>query len=128
MIDRKKIEMRPNREGRARAFISGTRIRVQDIYALAEVQGKNPDEIVQALPSLTLSQVHAALSYYFDHRDAIMQEAREDEDFVRNFREKSGPGPLEQRLKLPHAKQAEIPVVRVVHRREILVEPDHGSV
>ena len=93
------IEIRPNREGRARAFVAGTRIRVQDIYALAEVQGKSPDEIVQALPSLTLAQVHAALSYYFDHRETIMQEVREDEEFVRQFRERSGPGPLEQRLK-----------------------------
>jgi uncharacterized protein (DUF433 family) len=92
------IEVRPNRDGQPRAFIAGTRIRVQDIYALAEIQGKTPGEIVQALPSLTLAQVHAALSYYFDHREAIVQEMREDDEFVKKFRASSGPGPLEQRL------------------------------
>src|SRR2546422_10682719 len=93
------IELRPNRAGQPRAFIAGTRVRVQDIYALAEVQGKQPGEIVQALPHLTLAQVHAALSYYFDHREAILQEIREDEDFVRQLRASAGPGVLEQHLK-----------------------------
>jgi hypothetical protein len=31
------IELRPNREGQPRAFIAGTRVRVQDIYAQAEI-------------------------------------------------------------------------------------------
>jgi uncharacterized protein (DUF433 family) len=92
------IELRPNRDGQPRAFVVGTRIRVQDIYVLAEVHGKTADEIVQALPSLTLAQVHAALSYYFDHREAILEEMRDDDEFAKQFRAKSGPGPLEQRL------------------------------
>ncbi|MBI1901692.1 MAG: DUF433 domain-containing protein [Planctomycetia bacterium] len=92
------IELRANREGRPRAFIAGTRVRVQDVYALSEIQGKTPGEIVRELPHLTLAQVHAALSYYFDHREAIVQEMREDDEFVRRFRALTGPGPLEQRL------------------------------
>ena len=48
------IELRPNRSGQQRAYIAGTRVRVQDIYALAEVQGRSPDEIVEALPHLSL--------------------------------------------------------------------------
>ena len=93
------IELCTNREGRPRACIAGTRVRVQDVYALSEIQGKTPDEIVRELPHLTLAQVHAALSYYFDHREAIVQEMREDDEFVRRFRTLTGPGPLEQRLK-----------------------------
>jgi uncharacterized protein (DUF433 family) len=92
------IELRPNRDGQPRAFIAGTRVRVQDIYALAEMQGSTPDEIVEALPHLTLSQVHAALSYYFDHREAILEELRDDEEYVRRLRELAGPGLLQKRL------------------------------
>jgi uncharacterized protein (DUF433 family) len=92
------IELRPNRDGQPRAFIAGTRVRVQDIYALAELQGASPDEIARALPHLTLGQVYAALSYYFDHREAILQEMREDEEFANRLRELHGPGPLQQRL------------------------------
>jgi len=95
------IEVRQNRGGQDRAFIAGTRVRVQDIYALAEIQGFTPDQIVEQLPHLSLGQVHAGLSYYFDHREQILNELREDEEFVRVIRTQTGPGPLEQRLGAP---------------------------
>src|SRR5207249_9166851 len=93
------IELRPNRSGQPRAYVTGTRVRVQDIYALSELQGKTPDEIVAALPHLTLAQVHSALAYYFEHREEILQEIRRDDDFVSAVRSKLGPGPLEAKLK-----------------------------
>jgi uncharacterized protein (DUF433 family) len=93
------IELRPNRVGKQRAFIAGTRVRVQDIYALAEVQGQSPDEIVAALPHLTLAQVHAALSYHFAHRDEILEEMREDEQFAASIRASLGEGPLATKLR-----------------------------
>lgn len=93
------IELRKNRSGQDRAYVIGTRTRVQDIYALSEVYGFNPDQIVEQLPHLTLGQVHAALSYYFDHREQILSELREDDEFVELMRKQTGPGPLEQRLK-----------------------------
>jgi uncharacterized protein (DUF433 family) len=95
------IEIRQNRRGLNRAYIRGTRVRVQDIYVDAEVAGKTPDEIVAAFPHLTLAQVHAALAYYFDHRQDILNEMREDEDFVARMKSRTGPGPLEQKLKDP---------------------------
>lgn len=92
------IELRPNRAGRLRAFIAGTRVRVQDIYGLSELQGKTPDEIVVALPHLTLAQVHMALAYYFQNREAILREMREDDDFTAVVRTQLGPGPLAAKL------------------------------
>src|SRR5437588_9675312 len=92
------IELRKNRSGQDRAYIAGTRTRVQDVYALAEIHGFAPDQIVEQLPHLTLGQVHAALSYFFDDRVQILNELREDEEFVRMMRAKTGPGPLEERL------------------------------
>jgi uncharacterized protein (DUF433 family) len=95
---KQQIELRPNRSGQLRAYIAGTRVRVQDIYAMAELQGQSPDEIVCSLPHLTLAQVYAALAYYFGHREAILNEMRQDEEFVRRFREMTGPGPLESKI------------------------------
>jgi uncharacterized protein (DUF433 family) len=92
------IEIRQNRAGQDRAYIAGSRIRVQDIYGYAELQGLSPDQIVEQLPHLTLGQIHAALSYYFDHREQILSEIREDEEFARAMRTRTGPGPLEQHL------------------------------
>ncbi|MBL8827470.1 MAG: DUF433 domain-containing protein [Planctomycetaceae bacterium] len=93
------IELRNNRSGQPRAYIIGTRIQVQDVSCLAEREGATPDEIVAAFPHLTLGQVHAALAYYFDHRDAILQELREDEALDRELRASLPPGQFEQRLK-----------------------------
>ena len=97
------IELRKNRDGADRAFIAGTRVRVQDIYALSEIHGKTPDEVVQALPHLTLGQVHAALGYYFDHRAEILREMREDGQFAAEFQAAMPPGPLQSRLQPPAA-------------------------
>lgn len=92
------IELRPNRDGQLRAFVAGTRVRVQDIYALSELRGSTPDEVVDALPHLTLGQVHAALSYFFDHREEILREMREDAEFVERVRALAGPGLLRARI------------------------------
>lgn len=100
------IEIRKNRGGQDRAYIAGTRVRVQDIYAYSEIHGMSPDEIARELPHLTLGQIHAALSYYFDHRQAIQDEIRQDEEFVERMRAQTGPGPLEQKLTAPANQNA----------------------
>jgi uncharacterized protein (DUF433 family) len=92
------IELRTNRDGQDRAYIAGTRIRVQDIYAYSEIHGLDADKIVEQLPQLTLGQVHAALSYFFDHREQILDEVRQDEEFAKLARSRTGPGPLEKFL------------------------------
>jgi len=55
-------------------IITGTRIRVMDIIIEYEYLGNSPDEIVNAHPHLGLSQVHDALSYYYEHREELDQE------------------------------------------------------
>ncbi len=89
MISNSHIEVRPNRAGNPRAYIAGTRVRVQDIYVDSEVYGMTPDEIAAGYPQLTLAQVHAALAHYFDHREEIQGEVREDRDLVQEMKAKS---------------------------------------
>jgi len=48
----------------------------------------SPDEICDAYPGLSLAQVHAALGYYYDHRDEILAEIKADEEFVEEFKRK----------------------------------------
>jgi len=62
-----------------RACIDNTRIRVLDIVQLLR-EGKKPEEMLNvfAVP-LTLAQVHAALTYYYDHPDEIEQAYRDSE-------------------------------------------------
>ncbi|MEM9657098.1 MAG: DUF433 domain-containing protein [Planctomycetota bacterium] len=86
------IELRANRDGRDRAYVACTRIRVQDIYFRSEVHGQSPEEIAVEFPHLSLAQIHAALAYYFDHRQEILAEIRQDEEFVKLMKARTGPG------------------------------------
>jgi uncharacterized protein (DUF433 family) len=61
-----------------RAAIDNTRIRVSNVVFLHE-QGKTPSEILVEYPSLSLAQIHAALTYYYDHKEEIEAEFAEGE-------------------------------------------------
>lgn len=63
------------RGGKAR--IDGTRVCVVDIVRHHE-RGATPEQIVEALPSLTLVQVEAALAYYDGHQQEIEAHFAED--------------------------------------------------
>lgn len=77
--------------------IVGHRIRVMDIVVCHEQQGMSPDEIVSFYPGITLADTHAALAYYFDHRDEIQRDIEEERRFVDEVR-RSTPSPLQEKL------------------------------
>jgi uncharacterized protein (DUF433 family) len=77
--------------------IADTRIRVQDVYVWHELQGLSADEIVSRFPQLSMADVYAALSHYWDHRDEIQKQMQEETDFVERMKQKH-PSPLKQKL------------------------------
>lgn len=66
--------------------IAGRRISVSDIAVWTQRQGRSVDEICEDF-QLTSADVHAALAYYFEHRqeiDADLERQRQlDEEFAR---------------------------------------------
>jgi uncharacterized protein (DUF433 family) len=66
--------------------IKGHRIKVQHVVVWHERMGLSPDEIVAQHPGLTLADVHAALAYYWDHREQIEAHIREDREFADKLR------------------------------------------
>ncbi|MBE7383082.1 MAG: DUF433 domain-containing protein [Leptolyngbya sp. SIO1E4] len=62
--------------------IAGHRIRVQDVVIWYEHLNMSPDDIVYHYPSITLADVHAALTYYYDHLDEIRQDIRTSAAFA----------------------------------------------
>lgn len=86
--------------------IVGSRIRVVDIYTWHELQGMSPDEIVSAYPTLKLSDVHAALAYYWDHRDQIDAQVHADRALVSDQRSRM-PSKLLRRLSGTDATDAD---------------------
>jgi uncharacterized protein (DUF433 family) len=55
-------------------IIAGTGIRVLDIAIRYEIMGMSPEDIIVALPHLSLPQIHDALSYYYEHKTTIDRE------------------------------------------------------
>jgi len=78
--------------------VAGHRIKVQDIVIWHERMGMSPDEIVSSYPSITLSDVYAALAYYHDHLEEIRRQIKEDEQYVRELQTKT-PSLIQQKLK-----------------------------
>ena len=60
-------------------IIKGTRITVRAIAGYYQL-GMDVDEILQSLPHLTQSQVHAALAFYFDHQAEIDRALKRNAD------------------------------------------------
>lgn len=90
------IESQPGVCG-GKPCIAGTRIRVQDVFVWHELQGQSADEIVSRFPQLTMADVYAALSYYWDHRDEIQRDMQAESDLVIRLRQQSV-SPLAEKL------------------------------
>ena len=88
--------------------IAGHRITVEDVAIWHERMGMSPDEIVSEYPTITLSDVHTALAYYYDHRDEIDQAIREGEAWVETFR--AGTPSIFEELKARKADAPDDPV------------------
>jgi len=71
--------------------VKGTRIRVWDIHVWHDLRGQSPEEIVALYPQLTVADVHAAIAYYLDHREAVDTQADEDRAIVDQIEAKQGP-------------------------------------
>ena len=65
--------------------IAGTRIRVRDIVEKHIVMNEPPAIIAREF-DISMSNVHEALSYYYEHIEDVREEIRKDREFVEKFR------------------------------------------
>ncbi len=107
--DRARIVNTPGTCG-GRPRIDGHRITVEDVAVWHERMGMSPDEIVSAYPSLTLSDVHAALAYYYENRARIDADIREGELFTAEMKAKAPPSLVQQKLRQRKVNAAGDPV------------------
>ena len=55
------------------------------------MRGYQPEEMLNYyMGPLTLAQVHSCLAYYFDHREEIDRQIREDDEFVARMKAEGG--------------------------------------
>lgn len=62
------------------ARIKGSRVRVSDIAVDYDYHGLSPGEIAEQYPTISASDVHAALSYYRKNPGKIREEIKEREN------------------------------------------------
>jgi uncharacterized protein (DUF433 family) len=77
-VIREYIGIKPGYCG-GKPHILGHRIKVKHVAVWHERMGMSPGEIVDQHPTITLAQVHAALAYYYDHKDEIQAEIAEED-------------------------------------------------
>lgn len=83
-------------DGHARIRGTGFKVRILVEEYLA---GASPEQLHDWHPHLTLSQIHSALAYYYDHKQEIDDEIAELERFAEEYRAQQGESLLAKKLR-----------------------------
>lgn len=86
-------------DDRGVAYIAGSRSKVWMIVVDIFRRGYTPEQEVDHFPHLSLAQVHAALSYYFDHKDEIDRHIQRVDDEFEKAQAASVDSPLKKKVK-----------------------------
>jgi uncharacterized protein (DUF433 family) len=78
-----------NIDERGRAFVEGTAMKVTDLILFQRALGWSPEELHLQLPELSLGQIHSALAYYWDHREALDQQIEAEAAGVERMRKEN---------------------------------------
>lgn len=84
---------------KGRAWIDDTNIKVIEVVLDKLAYGWSPEEIHEQHSHLSLAQIHAALSYYYDHQSEIDAEMEQQDKEIEALMEKAEDSPLKKRLR-----------------------------
>jgi uncharacterized protein (DUF433 family) len=93
------IETRLYSDETGQVWIEGANTKVIQIAIDKSAHGWSAEEIQAQHPHLSLAQIHAALSYYYDHQaemDAAIQRMAQEDQLLRA---QAGPSRAEERLR-----------------------------
>jgi uncharacterized protein (DUF433 family) len=80
-------------------WISGANTKVVEVVLDKLTNGSSPEEIHFQYPHLSLSQIHSALAYYYDHKNEMDKEISEQLDRVNALAEQAKDSPGRARLR-----------------------------
>ena len=81
------------------AWLSGTTVKVIEMALDELAHGLSPEEIHFQHPHLSLSQIHAALAYYYDHQEELDEEIQKRWREVNQLAADQANSPLQRRLR-----------------------------
>ena len=86
-------------DDRGIAWIDNTNVKVKEVVLDKIAWGMTPEQIHEEHPHLSLAQVHAAFTYYYDHKDVVDAQIAEDDRYVEEMRAKASESPGRRRLR-----------------------------
>lgn len=81
------------------ALIEGTTLKVVELVMAQRAYGWTPEEIQINHRYLSMSQIYAALAYYWDHRSTLEADIQRRENYVKQFEQQDQDSPFVSRLK-----------------------------
>ena len=79
--------------------IVGTTMKVVELVMAQEAYGWSPEELHFQHPYLSMSQIHSALAYYWEHKKELDADIKERLNFAEQSRQEAGGSPLAARLR-----------------------------
>jgi uncharacterized protein (DUF433 family) len=80
-------------------LIAGTTMKVIELVTGQIAHGWSPEELQFQHPYLTMSQIHSALAYYWDHKQELDTDIEQREQYAEQLRQQAGESPLAKRLR-----------------------------
>ena len=82
-----------------RAWIDDTNVKVVEVVLDMQGYGMSPEQIHAEYPDLSLAQIHAALSYYYDHQAAFDAEIERQQREYETLRASNLDSPARAKLR-----------------------------
>src|SRR5712692_3016318 len=80
-------------------WISGANTKVVEVVLDKMAYGWSPEEMHRQHPHLSMAQIHAALSYYYEYQDEVDADIERRYQYVEELRAQQPDSPLRQRLR-----------------------------
>ena len=76
-----------------------TTLKVVELIEAQQAYGWSPEEIQSQHPYLTMSQIHSALAYYWDHKKELDTDIERRDQYVERLQKEAGESPLSKKLR-----------------------------
>ncbi len=80
-------------------YITGTTMKVVELVMAQKAYGWSPEELHFQHPYLSMSQIHSALAYYWEHKASLDEDIERRLAYAEQARAEAGVSPLAERLR-----------------------------
>ncbi|HUO06724.1 MAG TPA: DUF433 domain-containing protein [Phycisphaerae bacterium] len=81
------------------AWVKRAGAKVRELVEIYYAYGEDPEEIVRQFPHLTLSDVHAAMMHYYDHRAEIDETIKRLRELTEKMQAETPEAPITKQLR-----------------------------